>query len=202
MKKRNPESRKGDITLAILAALRVARATTEEVFDTLSYYGYVETYRRARGLSPLKSRKKSVRYSEIEIEKKIRLSKLLSKLKREGFIARTENSQKSGHWIITRKGIDKAQKLQQSVFARPAYQFEESSETHIIAFDIPETLRRERDWLRGILKNFRLKMLQKSVWAGKIILPAEFFQDLSRRGILSYVEVFAVTKKGTLEQLR
>jgi hypothetical protein len=202
MKKRSSESRKGDITLAILAALRAARATTEELFDVLSYYGYVETYRRARGLSPLKPQKRDVQYSKVEIDKKERLSKLLSKLKREGFITKTGKNQKLGCWAITGRGKIKEQRLQQNAFAKPLYQVEKSKETHIIVFDIPETLRRERDWLRGVLKNFELKMLQKSVWVGKVTLPGEFFDDLRRRGILDYVEVFAVTKGGTLEQLR
>ena len=45
-------------------------------------------------------------------------------------------------------------------------------------------------------------MLQKSVWIGKTILPEELLDDLERLNLLSYVEIFAITKTGTIKQLQ
>ena len=44
----------------------------------------------------------------------------------------------------------------------------------IVMFDIPETKKAEREWLRWHLKKFNYSMIQKSVWVGPSPLPKEF----------------------------
>ena len=71
----------------------------------------------------------------------------------------------------------------------------------IVAFDIKETERQKRDWLRACLKNIGLQMIQKSVWLGKIKLPQEFIDDLKKLNLLESVEIFEITKTGTLKHV-
>jgi len=44
-------------------------------------------------------------------------------------------------------------------------------------------------------------MIQKSVWVGKIALPEEFLRDLHRLQLISYVEIFEVTRAGSLKHI-
>ena len=44
-------------------------------------------------------------------------------------------------------------------------------------------------------------MLQRSVWVGKCKLPDELMDDLNTIGLLPYVEILAVTKRGSLKEL-
>ena len=69
----------------------------------------------------------------------------------------------------------------------------------IVIFDIPEADRRKRFWLRSALKKLDFTMLQKSVWIGKTKLPQMFLDALRQEKLLSYVEIFEVSKKGSLK---
>ena len=71
----------------------------------------------------------------------------------------------------------------------------------IVVFDVPEKERRKRDWLRSVLKRLELKMVQKSVWIGKVKIPKELLDDLFNLKLLDYVEIFEVSKSGSLRQL-
>jgi len=63
----------------------------------------------------------------------------------------------------------------------------------IVIFDIPEFLRRERDWFRSQLKFLGYKLLQKSVFIGKKPIPIELFEELMSREIHSYVNILTVS---------
>src|SRR3989338_825438 len=71
----------------------------------------------------------------------------------------------------------------------------------IISFDIPEKFRRKRDWLREVIQNLGFKMVHKSVWVGNIKLPEQLIFDLERVNILEFIEIFEVTKTGTLKKV-
>ena len=62
----------------------------------------------------------------------------------------------------------------------------------IIAFDVPEKYRRERDWLRIELKNLGFAMMQKSVWYGSSPLPQDFITSLDDLKILKFIKFFDV----------
>jgi len=70
----------------------------------------------------------------------------------------------------------------------------------VISYDIPVAFNRERNILRDILRMLGFNLIHKSVWVGKVLLPERFVGDLSRLGILDYVEILEVTKNGTLKQ--
>ncbi len=71
----------------------------------------------------------------------------------------------------------------------------------IFAFDIPEHYRQKRAWLRAVLRNLGLKMLQKSVWIGRTKIPEIFLDDLRRLKMINYIEILAISKSGSLRQV-
>ena len=65
----------------------------------------------------------------------------------------------------------------------------------VVIFDIPESDRKKRDRLRGILEILGFECLQKSVWIGPAPIPKEFVEYLSQRQILRYIKFFKVEEK-------
>ena len=96
----------------------------------------------------------------------------LSRLKRMGFV-KNDN----GIWTATKKGLEK---LALRLPARTKRKIKEPAKekTLIIAFDIPERLRRKREWLRRELLNLGFIKLQQSVWLGPAPLPKDFIEAL------------------------
>lgn len=121
---------------------------------------------------------------------------ILSKLKREGFIKKKEDK-----WFITSAGKGKLLKLFRKL-PRRKYEKEADSTVKIIAFDIPERERGKRTWLRKNLEELGFKLLQKSVWMGKTKLPEEFLEDLREYKIFPYVDIFAITKSGSIKSIQ
>ncbi|HNW71476.1 MAG TPA: CRISPR-associated endonuclease Cas2 [Candidatus Paceibacterota bacterium] len=48
----------------------------------------------------------------------------------------------------------------------------------LLVYDIPELMKKERDWFRRQLISFGFVMIQKSVWVGPSPLPKEFLNYL------------------------
>jgi len=69
----------------------------------------------------------------------------------------------------------------------------------VVSYDIPIAFNRERNILRDMLRMLGFNLVHKSVWVGKVLLPEKFVADLSRLGIIDYVEILEVTKNGTLK---
>lgn len=190
--------------LKILEGLVTAAATTAEIIDWL-IPDYHETYRRMRGLTvkpykPKHSIFRSIDKKNPNEEELHRLYNALSWLKRDGLIGK----QGSGNWYITRKGKERWTKMiarLKNQLPQVRYPKDDSKEWKIIIFDIPEKEKRKRFWIRHALKHLKFKMLQKSVWIGKTKLPVEFINDLGRLHILSYIEILAITKSGSLRHL-
>ena len=120
---------------------------------------------------------------------------LLSHLKKDGLL-----ESKNGKWSITSPGKGKYKSILKRL-PLAQYKKEQDPNLKIVIFDIPEKERYKRDWLRGRLLGMNFKMLQKSVWAGKVKLPKEFIEDLRDLKLIRYVEIFAVTKSGSLRNL-
>jgi len=107
-------------------------------------------------------------------------------------------------FIITKKGKGKLsflKKQHKESLPEVSYSSEENNKFIIFIFDIPEKEKRKRDWLREVLKKLGLKMIQKSVWIGKTKIPKEFLDDLFKLKIIDYVEIFEITKAGSLKNL-
>ncbi|OIO48294.1 MAG: hypothetical protein AUJ32_00885 [Parcubacteria group bacterium CG1_02_40_82] len=123
------------------------------------------------------------------------------RLKKDGLVEK-KNKNKKSLLKLTPKGREILQKLRSTILPNNKYKSQSNDTLKIVIFDIPEREREKRDWLRIALKNLNFNMVQKSVWIGKAKLPKEFVQDLNRMNIFTYVEIFAVTKAGSLRSLK
>lgn len=130
---------------------------------------------------------------------------LLNQLKRDGLIEK-RGKQRNAIWHITSRGMDRLWHYTAPRERRPggipmrAYPKEKAPGVVIVAFDIPETQRKKRDWLRENLIALGLTLLQKSVWIGNTRMPQDFIKDLRMQGILPFVHIFSVDKQGTIKQ--
>jgi len=129
---------------------------------------------------------------------------LLSYLKREGLVESRRHP--SGTvWRITGRGNEKLKILKDrnAYSAESAdYSVEKDGSVKIITYDIPAKERaQKRFWLRTALKRLGFQMLQKSVWMGKAKIPEEFMADLHERRMLGYLQIFEISKRGTIKEL-
>ena len=132
------------------------------------------------------------------LENRKKITKIITKLKSDGLVIKNNE----GFFHITKVGNLKLNNLLIVKNKKPHYETAQSNEVKIITFDIPEKKKASRNWLRLALKDMDFNFLQKSVWVGTAALPEEFLDDLRQQEIFDFVEIFAVTKKGTLRQLR
>lgn len=187
---------KGDKTRIILDALADAAQNAGGLFD-IFFATYHESYRRARDRSM--QRVPSSPYAAKTAERR-RFYNLLVKLNAEGFIQKTPKKT----WHLTKQGFEKRDMLHsQHAAALPQtrYAAEPSVEWNIVMFDVPETEKRKRGWLRRTLVEMGFRQLQKSVFAGRIKLPPSFLHDLRRLRLLPCIEIFAITKSGSLKHV-
>ena len=198
---------KGDLIFKMLEILESAVFTTADLIDVFTS-SYSESYRKARrlilyGPSHQKSLVDSLQnvYQENQ-----RFYNLLYRLQKDGLIEKTKNSRKrKSFWLITKKGKEKIKelkKLKEKNIPKKDYPLEKDNNLKIVIFDIPEEHRKKRDWLRESLLSLGFSMLQKSVWIGQNKLPQDFIKDLKELNILQYIEIFSVSKTGTIKQLK
>ncbi len=117
------------------------------------------------------------------------LSGTLSRLYKEGFVENIDERLKltlRGQKYIKRK-FDSLKQFN-CVFERDA------PKNLIVMFDIPETKKAEREWLRWHLKKFHYSMIQKSVWVGPSPLPKEFLNYIELIKIKDGLKTFKLAK--------
>jgi DNA-binding transcriptional regulator PaaX len=64
----------------------------------------------------------------------------------------------------------------------------------LLIYDIPEAMKKERDWFRRQLVTFGFIMIQKSVWVGPSPLPKEFLDYLKEIKIGDNFKTFKLEK--------
>ena len=147
--------------------------------------------------------KKIFNQKELEKKEKQKFYNLLSYLRKKGFIEKKKIKGNKVLWRLTQNGLNwlKKKKMGNKIPILSFKPFEKIKKDHlkIIIFDIPENDKWKRNWLRQSLKNLEFKMLQKSVWIGKSKLPEEFIFKLRDFKILSYIHIFKVKEKGTID---
>jgi len=151
----------------------------DDIFEILSSYhgGYRLMRKHMAGDTRNFSRKPAIRGSEDTIRV------TLSRLKARGLVRND-----GGLWKLTEKGRGFfAKRLPRLRFLQRAPR---SRKNMIVAFDIPQSHRRTRDWLRFRLQDLGFTMMQKSVWFGAAPLPQEFIQALGRLDILRFMKFF------------
>jgi len=134
-------------------------------------------------------------------DKKTRLkfNDLIYHLKKDGLIVKTKDTE----FKITKRGLFALRKLKEKSKKKlPEIKYEQKKDNllKIIIFDIPESEKRKREWLRRALKELQFKMLQKSVWAGKAALCPRFIEDLRDFNVIPYIEIFEISKSGSLRR--
>ena len=136
-------------------------------------------------------------HNKLAAANKHKLTSLISKLKKEGYI-----KPKLGTiGELTEKGMEKIKKLRTLLLRKKSYKKTENDFLKIFTFDIPVRFNKYRDWIRFVLISLDYVKIQKSVFIGKSRLPEEFIQDLADLELLSYIHIFKITKSGTIENL-
>ena len=190
--------RKATIRREILELLEKSARSVGDFLDSLTT-PYISPYRRLR--SPSLYPRQRLAKKDKEAEARQRLYDVLSRLKRDQLIEKS----KDGFWHITAKGRKRRKEIIAHARNLPAshwYTQEESPTWNIVMFDIPEKERRKRNWLRTVLGQIGFRMLQESVWIGKVTIPRALIEDLHKLHLLGYMEILAITKHGSLRQLR
>jgi len=187
---------RGEILYKILDFLEDASAGTADFFSAFLAAGYGASMgkidREYRKVS-------SARHArELERGRRRRLQKYFSKLKAQGLIM--ENSDE--HITLSPKGKKMLTILKKNkILDKDSYQKQAGNRVIIVSYDLPTPFNKERDILREILKRLGFTIVHKSVWVGKVKIPKEFLIAIEKLGILKYIEILEVTKRGSLNQL-
>lgn len=136
-----------------------------------------------------------------KIYRKILWSRLIAKQKRlnvNSFRQHIYRLRKNG--VIESKGseiyIDRKNLLIFSVRRNSVIKNVTPSKTEkiLVSFDIPETKKKIRDWLRNQIKHWDFEMIHKSLWVGYGPLPKVFNERLRQLNINKNVRIFRIRK--------
>jgi len=117
------------------------------------------------------------------------LSGTLSYIYKVGLIEKSDE-----RLILTLKG-QKYVKRKIDSLKQFDFEFDKNAPKNLIVmFDIPETKKAEREWLRWHLKKFNYSMIQKSVWVGPSPLPKEFLDYIENIKIKEGFKTFKLAK--------
>jgi len=64
----------------------------------------------------------------------------------------------------------------------------------LLLYDIPEDMKKERDWFRRTLIKYSFIMIQRSVWVGPSPLPKEFLSYVKSIGLKDSIKTFKLEK--------
>lgn len=192
---------KGDILIKVLEAAGEGAVALSDLFGVFVEAGYGASYGKLA--YELRERRRERARAESEREARERFQKLLYKLKKDGLIA-AEGQRSMFRFLITKKGRGKLAELlrrRKRMLPRALYEAKRANVFTIVTFDVPEKERKKRAWLRGALRNCGFDRIQQSVWIGKVKVPEQFLKDLERLGLVGAVEIFEITKTGSLRHL-
>jgi len=112
---------------------------------------------------------------------RVNVSNTLQRMKRQGWIEQKKIEDRL-YYSLTAKG--KVRLLMQKLRKQ-----QRGTQSTILMFDIPESKRNFRDFLRRLLLKNGFIMLQKSVFVTPNVLPQEFYDLLRELDLLSFVMV-------------
>lgn len=190
---------KGKILLKALELLRDGAMTQADFFSAVLVAGYGASSSRIEYEYQKRKRISEAKKFQADIikERKRRLAVFVSKMKHDGLIKEFNDDK----FVISGKGREKISKLKDNLPARYYENKSNQSNPVIISFDIPERLRRKRNWLREVIRNLGFKMIHQSVWVGKVKIPKNFITDMEDLKILEFIEIFEIKKTGSLNKL-
>jgi len=194
------ETKKGDLQRKILETFEDIALFPIDSIEVLLNAGHHASFGRLEHERNKIDRRRSDRRLKAgeNKERNRRLQIYISKLKNQGLL--TESKEKAGMLILSLEGQKKLMDLRSQDRYRN-YKKEMIDHSLIVAFDIPESERGKRDWLRDILRGLGFEMIQRSVWVGQVRFPEELLADLEKLKILECVQVLEVTKQGTLKNI-
>ncbi|OGI76246.1 CRISPR-associated endonuclease Cas2 [Candidatus Nomurabacteria bacterium RIFCSPHIGHO2_02_FULL_42_19] len=189
---------KGQILLKALETIKDSALSQVDFFEAVLRSGY------GAGMGKInyeytkiqRAREGKLWHERNREERKKRLQNFLYQMKHDGLIEEAENK----NLIISELGRQKIKELKSRLPDRH-YKIKSIDEVVIISFDIPEKLRHKRNWFREVVKNLGFQMVHQSVWMGKKKISHKLIDDLEELKILEYIEIFKVTKSGSLKKL-
>jgi len=113
----------------------------------------------------------------------------LSRLKKKGFI-----EIKSNKWLLTKAGKEYFENKRRLSIKFSSSFVLNAPKNLLLMFDIPESKKNEREWLRWHLKEFQYFMIQKSVWVGPSPLPKKFKEHVKNIGLSNCIKTFKLAK--------
>ncbi len=195
-----------------LKIIKLLEALSEAPDDTLDFIsaflrsGYGASFKKLQyELEQGTTSNNNTKREAIRINKR-RLSHVIYNLKKDGIIETQQSPSYIKNTIITltHKGLLFLKKRKKEHEIKQAKGFIKKSNktkiphTIIISFDIPEKLNIKRKHLRAILYAMGFAPIQKSVWVGTGAVTKEFIHYLNDEHIMDGVDIFIVTKQGTL----
>jgi DNA-binding transcriptional regulator PaaX len=124
-------------------------------------------------------------------------SSTMSRLKKKGFV-----EIKSGKWILTENGKKYFDDKKKLTFRFVSPFVLNAPRNLLLMFDVPESKRAERNWLRWHLKEFQYYMIQQSVWVGPSPLPQKFKEHAKNMGLNKFVKTFKLAKPYQISKTR
>ncbi len=198
---------KGSITLKILEITSDVAGKSADLIESFLSAGYGASRGSMRfamkGIHDRQARRERER--EIELVARQRLHNVIYQLKLHDLIEETSSKNVKSFLKLTTKGIGKLLELnrrKERIGNLPSFVYPKinSNEIIIVTFDIPETERDKRAWFRSVLKNLGFKMVHQSFWIGKVKIPKELPNDLRDLRLIEFIEVFAISKTGSLKK--
>jgi len=116
------------------------------------------------------------------------LKSAINQLKKKKFIVKDDSG-----WFLTPMGKKYIEKKYDSLIQFESQFSKNDSKNLLVMFDIPETKKAEREWLRWHLKKFHYQMIQRSVWRGPSPLPKEFIDYLKKIKIYNNLKMLKIS---------
>ena len=185
---------RGELKRRVLEAICGIALLPLDLFITIATSDYGASRKQLeRRLSEVQDKRSAMFSGNLRVKKK-HFDTLIYKLKRDGLIL-----QKGEKLMTTASGKANIKKLAKKLPSPKVYEKSAGEELLIVMFDIPEKQKNKRQWIRSALKEMGFKMIQKSVWSGKVSLSRRFLEDLSKLNLVDYVDIFTAMKLGSLE---
>lgn len=195
---------KGDILLRVLENVADGVVDAALLFEAFLEAGHDASQRKIEHTHERQYDRYLLRTSERGkgSGERVGYQKFISRIRKDGLV---EQKGERGTLLLTKRGKDKLMALQdrKQRMLPPVrrYDAERADAFTIVAFDVPERFKRKRDWLRAALREIGFTFVQKSVWLGKMKLPEDFLEDVRTLKLSEYLEIFQITKRGTLRRL-
>ena len=117
------------------------------------------------------------------------LDSTISRLRKKGLV-----EIRSGKWSLTKTGKEYFENKRKLFLKFSSPFILNAPKNLLLMFDIPESKRVGRNWLRWHLKEFQYFMAQQSVWVGPSPLPKKFTAHLKELGLNTYIKTFKLNK--------